>query len=187
MYGVKERDTSELKAVCEFQTAAVTSNIQSSHLWHTTSGGDFTLILDCCDLDVSKVEEVDVASVSAMLGLLPEAASEQSEVISANQQAAFIQKLFSMPSTQWNQKRQFFALCSRAPGVEDGSSLHFYRDHWSLQVRKTGVTSPEEFPRVIRICDKTRPSGGSVRWTKDQDNRFVTGCMLYCLTPSYRF
>ncbi|XP_072243842.1 aminopeptidase O [Leuresthes tenuis] len=171
MYDVKERDASELKAVCEFQTAAVTSNIQSSHLWHTTSGSDFTLILDCCDLDVSKVEEVDVASVSAMLGLLPEAASEQSEIISANQQAAFIQKLFSMPSTQWNQKRQFFALCSRAPGVEDGGSLHFHRDQWSLQVRKTGVTSPEEFPRVIRICYKTRPSGGSVRWTKDQDNR----------------
>ncbi|KAM4576805.1 aminopeptidase O isoform 2-T3 [Odontesthes bonariensis] len=171
MYGVKERGASELKAVCEFQTAAVTSNFQSSHLWHTTSGSDFTLVLDCCDLDVSKVEEVDVASVTAMLGLLPEAASEQSEVISADQQAAFIQKLFSMPSTQWNQKRQFFSLCSRAPGVEDGSSLHFHRDHWSLQVRKTGVTSPEEFPRVIRICYKTRPSGGSVRWTKDQDSR----------------
>ncbi|XP_074493760.1 aminopeptidase O isoform X1 [Sebastes fasciatus] len=153
------------------QTAAETKNIQSSHLWETTSDGDFTLVLDCCDLDVSKVEEVDITSVSAMSGLLPEVASERSGDGSLNPQAAFIQTLISMLSSRWRQKHQLFLQCSRAPGAQDGSSLHFRRDRWSLQVRKKGVASPQEFPRALRICYETRPTGDSVRWTKDQDNR----------------
>ncbi|CAG5923975.1 unnamed protein product [Menidia menidia] len=171
MYGAKKRNKSDLKATCEPQIASVLSNTQSSHLLQTTSGRDFTLVLDCCDLDVSKVEEVDVASVSAASGLQPHVASEQSEVVSAYKQASFVQRVISMPSAQWEQKNRLFSLCSRAPGAEDGSSLRFHTDSWSLQVRKTGVSSPEGFPRVIRICYKTRMSGGSVRWTKDQDDR----------------
>ncbi|XP_069034312.1 aminopeptidase O [Embiotoca jacksoni] len=162
-FGGKERDKAELEADGD--------NIQSSHLWQTTSGDDFTLVLDCCDLDVSKVEEVDIASVSAMLSLPPEVETERSGVNSVSPQAAFIQNIISMPSNRWKQKHQLFSLCSRAPGAQDGSSLHFHRDSWSLQVRKKGVTSPQEFPRVLRICYETRPTGGSVRWTKDQDNR----------------
>uniref|UniRef100_A0AAQ6AH86 Peptidase M1 leukotriene A4 hydrolase/aminopeptidase C-terminal domain-containing protein n=1 Tax=Amphiprion ocellaris TaxID=80972 RepID=A0AAQ6AH86_AMPOC len=162
VHGVEERDKAE------FQVVADTDNIQSSHLWLTTNDSDFTLVLDCCDLDVSKVEELDITSVSAMLGLQP---SERSEVYSLNPQAALIQRLISMPSSQWRQKHQLFSLCSRAPGAQDGSSLHFHRDKWSLQVRKKGVTSPQDFPRAVRICYETRPTGGSVRWTKDQDNR----------------
>ncbi|KAM9360122.1 aminopeptidase O [Symphorus nematophorus] len=147
------------------QTAAETENIQSSHLWETTNDDDFTLVLDCCDLDVSKVEEVDVTSVSAMSSLLPEVISEKSG------SATFLQNLISMSSSQWRQKHQLFLQCSCAPGAQDGSSLHFHRDRWSLQVRKKGVSSPQEFPRAVRICYETRPTGGSVRWTKDQDNR----------------
>ncbi|XP_030593451.1 aminopeptidase O [Archocentrus centrarchus] len=128
---------------------------------------EFTLVLDCCDLDVSKVEEVDVTSVPAMLSHFPEVASKKS----VNPQAAFIQNLISMPSSRWRQQHQLFSLCSRAPGAPDGSSLQFYRDRWSLQVRKNGVTSPQEFPCALRIWYETKPAGGSVRWTKDQDNR----------------
>lgn len=153
--------------------ASETAHIQSSHSWETTSDSDFTLVLDCCDLHVSKVEEVDVTSVSATSSLLPE--TERSGVSSVNPQAAFIQNLISVPSSRWRQKHRLFSLCSRAPGALDGSSLHFYRDRWSLQVRKRGVASPQEFPRALRICYETKPAGGSVRWTKDQDNRFVSG------------
>uniref|UniRef100_A0A3Q1ESV7 Aminopeptidase O n=1 Tax=Acanthochromis polyacanthus TaxID=80966 RepID=A0A3Q1ESV7_9TELE len=160
--GVKERHKAE------FQVVADTDNIQSSQLWLTTDESDFTLVLDCCDLDVSKVEELDITSVPAMLSLQPR---ERSEVSSLNPQAALIQTLLSMPSSQWRQKHQLFSLCSRAPGAQDGSSLHFHRDKWSLQVRKEGVTSPQDFPRALRICYETRPTGSSVRWTKDQDNR----------------
>lgn len=163
MFGAGERDRAEV--------ASETGNIQSSHLWETTSEDDFTLVLDCCDLDVSKVEEVDFTSMSATSGVSP----ERSGVGSVNSQAAFTQNLISMASSRWRQKHQLFSSCSRAPGAQDGSSLHFYRDRWSLQVRKKGVVSPQEFPRALRICYETRPTGGSVRWTQDQDNRFVSG------------
>ncbi|XP_068560415.1 LOW QUALITY PROTEIN: aminopeptidase O [Cebidichthys violaceus] len=165
-----ERETPESQAGLA-QTAAETENIQSSHSWETTSDGDFTLSLDCCDLDVTKVEEVDVASVSATSGLLPEVASERSAVGSVNPRAAFVQNLISAPSSRWRQKQRLFSLCSRAGGAQGGGSLHFRRDRWSLQVRKEGVASPQEFPRALRVCYETRPAGGSVRWTKDQDGR----------------
>ncbi|XP_041854940.1 aminopeptidase O isoform X2 [Melanotaenia boesemani] len=171
LFIAKERDQNEPQAACGSKTEVDASNIQSSHMWKTSSVSDFTLVLDCCDLDVSKVEEVDITCVSAMSDLIPEVTPEKSEGISTNPQAAFIQNLFSMPSSQWRQKHWFFSQCSRAPGAKDDSSLHFHGDHWSLQVRKSGVVSPEEFPRVIRIYYNTRPTGASVRWTKDQDNR----------------
>ncbi|KAM6944299.1 aminopeptidase O [Lycodopsis pacificus] len=173
-FGARERDAPESQALPgsgSAQTAAETENIQSSHSWETTSDGDFTLSLDCCDLDVTKVEEVDVTPASATSGLQPEVASEWSGVSSVNPQAAFIQSLISMPSSRWRQKQQLFSLCSRALCAQDGGPLHFRRDRWSLQVRKKGVASPQEFPRALRICYETRPAGGSVRWTKDQDNR----------------
>lgn len=134
---------------------------------------EFTLVLDCCDLDVSKVEEVDVTSVPGVLSHFPEVASKKSGGISVNPQAAFIQNLISMPSSQWRQQHRLFSLCSRAPGAPDGSSLQFHRDRWSLQVRKRGVTSAQEFPCALRVWYETKPAGASVRWTKDQDNRFV--------------
>ncbi|XP_078107072.1 aminopeptidase O isoform X2 [Sander vitreus] len=167
MFGASERDGAGFQALSAVgsQNAAETENIQSSHSWETTSDGDFTLVLDCCDLDVSKVEEVDVTSVSSTV------ASERSDVSSVNPQADFIQNLISVPSSRWRQKHQLFLLCSRAHRAQDGSSLHFQRDRWSLQVRKKGVATPQEFPRALRICYETRPTGGSVRWTKDQDNR----------------
>lgn len=181
LFGASERDRDALQALSRVgsQTAAETENIQSSDSWETNSDGDFTLVLDCCDLDVSKVEELDVTSVSAMSSLLPEAASERSGVSSVNPQAAFIQNLVSIPSSRWRQKHQLFLLCSQAPGAQDGSSLHFHTDRWSLQVRKKGVASPQEFPHALRIFYETTPTGGSVRWTKDQDNRFASGCKSF--------
>uniref|UniRef100_A0A665X6E3 Aminopeptidase O (putative) n=1 Tax=Echeneis naucrates TaxID=173247 RepID=A0A665X6E3_ECHNA len=145
-----------------------TKNILSSNLLESTTDNDFTLVLDCCDLDVSKVEEVDITSVSALPSVVR---SEKSEVSSVNPQASFIQELLSLPSSQWKHKHQLFLLCSCAAGAKDGGSLHFCQDRWSLQVRKRGSASPQEFPRVIRIFYETRPTGGSVRWTKDQDDR----------------
>ncbi|XP_069379742.1 aminopeptidase O isoform X2 [Paralichthys olivaceus] len=173
MSGARDRQGGELKHLSgiKSKTAAETKNKYSSHSWETTSDDDFTLVLDCCDLDVSKVEEVDVTSVSAMSSFPSEVASERSGVSSGNPQAAFIQKLISWPSNRWRQKHQLFLLCSQTPGAQDGSSLPFHRDQWSLQVRKKGAASPQEFPRAVRICYETRPMGRSVRWTKDQDDR----------------
>ncbi|XP_042277265.1 aminopeptidase O [Thunnus maccoyii] len=163
--------TTRMETIFGTQAQAEAENIQSSRWWENTSDGDFTLVLDCCDLAVSKVEEVDVTSVSAMFSHLAEVSSERTGVSSVSPQAALIQNIISMPSIQWRQQHQLFSQCSHAPAVQDGSSLHFHTDRWSLQVRKRGVSSPQEFPRVLRICYETRPTGGSVRWTKDQDNR----------------
>ncbi|XP_049572638.1 aminopeptidase O isoform X3 [Syngnathus scovelli] len=122
------------------------------------SEGHFILVLDCCDITVSKVEQVDVTSLSdAFPGVGP---------------PDLIQKLLSMPSAQWRRQQELFSACSRAPGLDqDGGPLHFHTGRWSLHVWKPGVSSPREFPRAIRIYYETMPIGGSVRWTKDQDNR----------------
>lgn len=155
----------------EFQVSSGVT-LQSSPGWEDTSDEDFTLVLDCCEIDVVKVEEVDVSSLSFMSELKSDGTSETSAVPSCNSKsAAFTQNVTSMPSSQWKRKHQLYLLSTHAPGVQDGSSLHFYRDQWSLQVRKMGISSPLEFPRVLRICYETKPSGRSVRWTKDQDNR----------------
>ncbi|KAK2837135.1 hypothetical protein Q5P01_014347 [Channa striata] len=170
------KTTPKIEKVCDeawigSQNAAETNNIQSSHLWETTSDCDFTLVLDCCDLFVSNVEEVDLTTASVMSSLHMEVASDSSGVTPVDQEAAFIHKLLSMPSSLGRQKHKLFLLCSQAPGPQDGSALQFHRDRWSLQVRKKGISSPQQFPRAVRICYETSPTGGSVRWTKDQDNR----------------
>lgn len=171
----QEADTMEFGAKVEDKEKTCESaDVQTSHLWQTTSSSDFTLVLDCCDLDVSKVEEVDITSTPDIMGLLPQSASE---ILSGNPQSAFMENLFSMPSSQWQMKHQIFSLCSRAPCAEDGSSLPFHRDLWSLQVRKRRVESAHQFPRIIRIHYQTKPSGSSLRWTKDQDNKLVLPLM----------
>ncbi|KAM8866180.1 aminopeptidase O isoform 3-T3 [Synchiropus picturatus] len=132
--------------------------------WELSNDGDFTLVLDCCDLAVSKVEEVDVSHVSDI-------GSEKAGLSSSNQNATLVQNILSMPSTQWRRQHQMFSLCSRAPGVQGDSSLRFHTSRWSLQVRKRHVSSSQDFPRVLRVFYETRPEGGSVRWTRDQDDR----------------
>lgn len=165
------KTASRENAMDEFQVSSVVT-LQSSPGWEDTSDEDFTLVLDCCDINVVKVEEVDVSSLSFMSDLQSDSTSGTSAVPSRDlKSAAFIQNVTSMPSNQWKRKHQLYLLSTQAPAVQDGSSLHFYRDQWSLQVRKMGISSPLEFPRAVRICYETKPSGRSVRWTKDQDNR----------------
>ncbi|XP_057686774.1 aminopeptidase O isoform X2 [Corythoichthys intestinalis] len=140
------------------QTTSLTNNDGMDMTIKSTPKGHFTLILDCCDIAVSKVEQVNVTFLSdSFHGVQP---------------LDLIHALVSMPSAQWRRQRELFTACSRAPGVEqDGEPLRFHTDRWSLQVWKQGVSSPQDFPRALRIYYETRPTGGSVRWTKDQDNR----------------
>ncbi|KAM6965428.1 aminopeptidase O [Aplochiton taeniatus] len=139
--------------------------------WENTGNGDFTLVLDCCDLRVLQVEEVDILSVPGMLNLAEEVGDKGPAVRSTSQSAALVQRLVSLPSEQWRQQHRLFSKCSRAPGTKGGGTLRFHTDCWSLQVRKWGARTPWEFPRALRVCYETRPEGASVRWTRDQDNR----------------
>uniref|UniRef100_A0A3B4C2P4 Aminopeptidase O (putative) n=1 Tax=Pygocentrus nattereri TaxID=42514 RepID=A0A3B4C2P4_PYGNA len=134
---------------------------------------DFTLILDCCDLLVSKVEEVDVSTVPELGDLLKGDTVDQD---SQNSSFVLVQKLISIPSDRWRQQHDLYLQCSYASGVHT-QPLLFHMDQWSLQVRKKGVQSPSDFPPCLRIWYETKPTGGSVRWTKDQDDR----CCVYTM------
>jgi hypothetical protein len=47
--------------------------------------------------------------------------------------------------------------------------LDFVVEPWCVRVSKEDVTKPRDFPRVLKICWRTRPEGKSLMWRKDQD------------------
>ncbi|KAM8962337.1 aminopeptidase O isoform 2-T2 [Pelodytes ibericus] len=129
---------------------------------------DFVLVLDCCDLSVLKVEEVDVTAVpdteKYMSCAWPwDESLQQTSCI--NQLSS---ELMALPASQWKAQLCYFTLCSRAPGCGD---LTFVLDTWSLRISKSGIKVPSDFPSVIRIFYKTTAEGRSVKWTKDQSGR----------------
>ncbi|KAK1801285.1 hypothetical protein P4O66_022961, partial [Electrophorus voltai] len=133
----------------------------------------FTLILDCCDLLVSAVEEVDMSSVVGLWDVLD---GDQVPLASGlHSSSAVVQRLISVPSSRWKQQQDMYLQCSRACAASHAEPLLFHTDRWSLQIRKTGVCSPCTFPCVLRIWYETKPTGGSVRWTTDQDG----SCCVY--------
>ena len=136
----------------------------------TSDDGDFTLVLDCCDLDILQVEELDVTSVPSMSNLLEEVRDHHP----GDRSAAMLQRLVSMPSAHWRRQHQLFSECSGAPGNPEAGPVEFHTDRWSLRVKKRGITSPVNFPRGLRVSYETRPAGRSIRWTQDQDKRSVT-------------
>uniref|UniRef100_A0A8C5P7Z9 Aminopeptidase O n=1 Tax=Leptobrachium leishanense TaxID=445787 RepID=A0A8C5P7Z9_9ANUR len=126
--------------------------------------GDFILVLDCCDLSVLKVEELDVAAVPCtekfMSSTMPREASEE--------QISLLSELMALPASHWKDQLFYYTLCSKAPGCGD---LTYTLDAWSLQIKKAGVKVAANFPTVLRIWYKTMAEGRSVKWTKDQSGR----------------
>ncbi|XP_067087072.1 aminopeptidase O [Osmerus mordax] len=153
------------------QKEGTTQLSQTNSCWESTSQGDFTLVLDCCDLVVFKVEEVDVSSVPDMSSLFEAVGPEGSEPSTDSQPAVLVQRLIALPSHQWRRQLHLYSQCSQAPAYQGGGPLLFHTDCWSLQVRKRGAGSPQGFPRALRVSYETKPEGGSVRWTRDQDHR----------------
>ncbi|XP_047382101.1 aminopeptidase O isoform X8 [Sciurus carolinensis] len=125
----------------------------------------FLLVLDCCDLSVSKVEEVDVAAVP---GIEEFTRSPKLSVISEELRNEVVGELVTLPADRWREQLDYYARCSQAPGCGE---LFFDTDTWSLQIRKTGALTASEFPHAIRIWYKTKPEGRSVAWTSDQSGR----------------
>ncbi|XP_051509278.1 aminopeptidase O [Myxocyprinus asiaticus] len=144
---------------------------------HLSEGNDeseeFTLVLDCCDLDVSVVEEVDVTTVldSKRLDV------DQLYANADHTKSSLVQRLISFPSACWRQQQDLYFQCSRSPTALNARPLRFHMDQWSLQIKKEGVCSPHTFPCALRIWYETKPTGGSLRWTKDQDGR----CCVYTM------
>ncbi|XP_075684932.1 aminopeptidase O [Rhinoderma darwinii] len=164
---IGERDTSEK---CGHhgnrkQTSGITSSEDCNDKGNYGSG-DFVLVLDCCDLCVLKVEEVDVTNVpeKCMSSTLPSCESEQHFTHSHQ----IPPELVALPVSRWKEQLCYYTQCSRAPGC---GGLRFFTDTWSLQISKCGVNVPTDFPAAIRIWYKTAASGRSVKWTKDQRGR----------------
>ncbi|XP_023483419.1 aminopeptidase O isoform X6 [Equus przewalskii] len=126
---------------------------------------DFLLVLDCCDLSVLKVEEVDVAAVP---GIEKFARSPTLTVVSEELRNQIIRELVTLPADRWREQLDYYARCSQAPGCGE---LLFDTDTWSLQIRKTGTQAATDFPHAIRIRYRTKPQGRSVTWTSDQSGR----------------
>ncbi|XP_048186958.1 aminopeptidase O isoform X9 [Perognathus longimembris pacificus] len=131
---------------------------------------EFLLVLDCCDLSVLKVEEVDVAAV---LGIEKFTRSPKLTAISKELRNEMVRELVTLPADRWREQFDYFARCSQAPSCGE---LFFDTDTWSLRIRKTGAQTATDFPHAIRIWYKTKPEGRSVTWTSDQCGRYVDVC-----------
>ncbi|KAM7092602.1 aminopeptidase O isoform 1-T3 [Molossus nigricans] len=165
IYGKGEKDTSGKDGNHDNQEQA--SGISSSkYCCDTGNHGseDFLLVLDCCDLSVLKVEEVDVAAVP---GIEKFTRSPKLTVVSELRNQ-IVHELVTLPADRWREQLDYYAHCSQAPGCGE---LLFDTDTWSLQIRKTGAQTATDFPHAIRIRYRTKPQGRSVTWTSDQSGR----------------
>uniref|UniRef100_A0A8D0R4V8 Aminopeptidase O (putative) n=1 Tax=Sus scrofa TaxID=9823 RepID=A0A8D0R4V8_PIG len=157
--GKGEKDTSGKDGNHDNQEQA--SGISSSkYRCDTGNHGseDFLLVLDCCDLSVLKVEEVDVAAVPGI----------EKFTRSPKLRNQIVHELVALPADRWREQLDYYACCSQAPGCGE---LLFDIDTWSLQIRKTGAQTATDFPHAIRIRYRTQPQGRSVTWTSDQSGR----------------
>uniref|UniRef100_A0A8D0PKA5 Aminopeptidase O (putative) n=1 Tax=Sus scrofa TaxID=9823 RepID=A0A8D0PKA5_PIG len=157
--GKGEKDTSGKDGNHDNQEQA--SGISSSkYRCDTGNHGseDFLLVLDCCDLSVLKVEEVDVAAVPGI----------EKFTRSPKLRNQIVHELVALPADRWREQLDYYARCSQAPGCGE---LLFDIDTWSLQIRKTGAQTATDFPHAIRIRYRTQPQGRSVTWTSDQSGR----------------
>ncbi|KAM6227397.1 aminopeptidase O isoform 5-T7 [Spheniscus humboldti] len=129
---------------------------------------DFLLVLDCCDLSVLKVEEVDVAAVSGIEKFTRSAELTDVSKELENLRNQIVHELVTLPADRWKEQLYYFTRCSQAPGCGE---LLFTTGTWSLEIRKSGIQTPTDFPHAIRIWYKTKPEGRSVTWTTDQSGR----------------
>ncbi|XP_072778598.1 aminopeptidase O isoform X4 [Taeniopygia guttata] len=129
---------------------------------------DFLLVLDCCDLSVLKVEEVDVAAVSGIEKFTRSAKLTGVSKELENLRNRIVRELVTLPADRWKEQLYYFTHCSQAPGCGE---LLFSTGTWSLEIRKSGIQTPADFPHAIRIWYKTKPEGRSVTWTTDQSGR----------------
>ncbi len=140
-------------------------NDVSSVLWGDESE-EFTLVLDCCDLTVSKVEELDVTPDLKKLDV------DQQHASTDHPSSSLVQRLVSMPSVCWRLQHELYVQCSHSSTVHIAqTSTVPHRPVESSDQEGRGLF-PSRFPRAVRIWYETKPTGGSVRWTKDQDGRY---------------
>ncbi|XP_059580822.1 aminopeptidase O isoform X7 [Alligator mississippiensis] len=167
--GKGEKDTSDKNG--NHSNRAQASGISSSKKCcdiENHGSEDFLLVLDCCDLCVLKVEEVDVAAVPGIEKFTRSAKLTEGSEELGNLRNQIVHELVTLPADRWEEQLYYYTCCSQAPGCGE---LLFTTSTWSLEIRKAGIRIPRDFPRAIRICYKTKPEGRSVTWTTDQSGR----------------
>ncbi|XP_068093416.1 aminopeptidase O isoform X3 [Hyperolius riggenbachi] len=132
------------------------------------SNEDFILVLDCSDLSILKVEEVNINAVACSGKSLRSTLSSQGCEQQLPDSHHVTGELAALPDSTYKEQLSYYAQCSRAPPCGE---LLFTTDTWSLQIIKPGVKMQCEFPPAIRIWYKTTANGRSVKWTKDQSGR----------------
>ncbi|KAG2466806.1 AMPO Aminopeptidase, partial [Polypterus senegalus] len=169
-WGSNRKDNSHKN--CRHGNIMLTSGISKEGCRDTEDCGseDFVLVLDCCDLLVVKVEEVSNC-IEPHIKKLVSRISGQDAVTQQpmkKEKIHAIDELVSLPASLWQEQHEMYLECSRALGCGE---LRFETDSWSLQIRKPGIKTARDFPHILRIWYETKPSGGSVRWTRDQSGR----------------
>nr|XP_047936448.1 aminopeptidase O isoform X3 [Anser cygnoides] len=167
--GKGEKDTSDKNGnhSNEEQASGISSSKNCCDI-ENHGNEDFLLVLDCCDLSVLKVEEVDVAAVSGIEKFTRSAKLTDVSKELANLRNQIVHELVTLPSDRWKEQLYYYTCCSQAPGCGE---LLFTTGTWSLEIRKSGIQTPTDFPHAIRIRYKTKPEGRSVTWTTDQSGR----------------
>ena len=110
--------------------------------------GDFEMILDCWEITVERVEEVIVTG-----GL---------------------EDIDKYDLTTSDDAYRTFVPWSKCGGKE----LDYRTDKQCVKIRKKGVKTAHEFPRVVRLFYRTHPKGYSLKWTKDQDGRYANFLLI---------
>ncbi|XP_066471843.1 aminopeptidase O isoform X2 [Tiliqua scincoides] len=129
---------------------------------------DFLLVLDCCDLSVLNVEEVDVTAVPGTEKFTRSAKLTDATEDPKDLRNQIVRELVKLPVDHWREQHHYYRRCSQAPACGE---LLFVAGTWSLEIRKAGVQLPTDFPHAIRIWYKTKSEGRSLSWTTDQTDR----------------
>uniref|UniRef100_A0A8D0GHB8 Aminopeptidase O n=1 Tax=Sphenodon punctatus TaxID=8508 RepID=A0A8D0GHB8_SPHPU len=167
--GKGEKDTSDKNGnhSNEEQASGISSSKKCCDIKNHGSD-DFLLVLDCCDLSLLKVEEVDVAAVPGIEKFTRSAKLTTASEELRNLRNQIVHELVTLPADRWREQLYYYTCCSQAPGCGE---LLFATGTWSLEIQKAGIQTPRDFPHAIRICYKTKPEGRSVTWTTDQSSR----------------
>ena len=126
---------------------------ESKDLCHETNNASnkiedekpFQVVLDCCDIDISKVGYVDIEDCD------------------------FDQKLKENCLHQdWlDSYRHQYLQCLKY----SSKPLNFSVEKWCIRIWKNDIKRNVEFPRVVRIWYKTKKRGSSLKWTTDVEGK----------------
>ena len=111
---------------------------------------DFVCTLDCQDLDFVKVQEV----------ILDDDDKIDPDLICSN----FDVRKRRDVMLEWFDKRR--------------SDFKFEVDKWSIKISKDGVKESTNFPRAIYLQYRTKPSGQSLLWRKNQVSQYLSSLLI---------